>query len=166
MAYAEFKRGIDMYSELRTPPVFWPILLILQAGTYIQSRQLEKGLEFIDQALGTIGQDSSNPLLAEILRIKGDVLMLVSTENHTEAESLFIKSLDIAKKQETLMFELHAAMSLNRLWKQTGKMEKGQQLLRETYDKFTEGFTNVDLIEAKKMLIELITRSVSKFFKK
>ena len=150
---AEFKRGIDMYSELRTPPVFWPILLILQAGTYIQSRQLEKGLEFIDEALGTIGQDSSNPLLAEILRIKGDVLMLVSTKNHTEAESLFIKSLDIAKKQETLMFELHAAMSLNRLWKQTGKMEKGQQLLKETYDKFTEGFTNVDLIEAKKMLI-------------
>ncbi len=151
---AEINKGIDMYSELRTPPVFWPILLIIQAGTYIQSGQPEKGLALIDQALETIGQGSPNPLLAEILRIKGDILILVSPENHNEAESLFIKSLDISRKQETLIFELHAAVSLNRLWQQTEKMEKGKQILRQAYDKFTEGFTTVDLIEAKKMLAD------------
>ena len=151
---AEVKQGIDMYTELNTPPVFWPILLILQAGTHIQSGQSKEGLALIDQALETIGQESTSPLLPEILRIKGDVLMLVSPENHTAAESLFIKALDIAKRQETLMFELRTAMSLNRLWQQTDKMEKGQQILREAYNKFTEGFTTVDLIEAKKMLAD------------
>ena len=151
---AEVKLGINMSAELKTPPVFWPILLLLQAGTFIQSGQAKVGLKLIDEALKTIGPQATNPVLAEILRIKGDVLMLVSPENHNEAESLFIKSLDISRKQETLMFELHAAMSLNRLWQQTEKMEKGQQILREAYDKFTEGFTTIDLIEAKKMLAD------------
>jgi predicted ATPase len=151
---AEFKQGIDMYAELKTPPVFWPILLILKAGTHIQSGQSKVGLELIDEALKTIGEHTTNPLLAEVLRIKGDVLLLVSPENHNEAESLFIKSLNISRKQETLMFELHAAMSLNRLWQQKGKIEEGQQILREAYNKFTEGFTTADLMEAKKMLAD------------
>jgi predicted ATPase len=104
--------------------------------------------------LKIIGENSKNHLLGEILKTKGDVLLLLSPENQNEAESLFIRALDYSRKQETLMFELHAAMSLNRLWQQTGKMEKGKQILREAYGKFSEGFTTVDLTAAKKMLAD------------
>ncbi len=50
------------------------------------------------------------------------------------------------------MFELRAAMSLNRLWQQNGEMGKGIKILKDAYNKFTEGFTTIDLIEAKKLL--------------
>ncbi len=150
----EIKRGIDMYSELKTPPVFWPILLILQTGTYIYSGEPEKGLTLINEALQIVGEKAGNPMLAEIYRLKGDILMMVSPEDHSIAASLFMKALEFSRKQETIMFELKAAMSLNRLWQLQGKTELGKQLLGETYKKFTEGFSTADLIEAQKILTE------------
>ena len=79
---------------------------------------------------------------------------MVSPENIASAEPLYLKALNAARKQKTLMFELHVAISLNRLWQQQGKIEQGHQLLRETYDKFKEGFETADLIEAKKLLTD------------
>jgi predicted ATPase len=149
---AEFKQGIDMYTELKTPPVFWPLLLVLYAGTYIQAGQSQRGLELIDEALNLIGQASENPLNSELYRLKGDVLLMVSMDNSHEAESLFRKALILAKEQQTGMFELRAAMSLSRLWSQQAKMKEGKKILKEAYDKFTEGFTTADLVEAKKLL--------------
>lgn len=147
----KFKKGITMYNELSTPPVFWPLLLLVQSGILIQSGQPKESIILIDEALKVLGEDRENPLLAEVYRLKGDVLLLISSDNHTTAESLFIKALDIARKQQTLMFELKASISLTRLWQQQGKTE-GQQILKDTYNKFTEGFTTVDLIEAQKLL--------------
>jgi predicted ATPase len=69
-----------------------------------------------------------------------------------KSESLFNKALELAQKQETTLFELRAAMSLNRLWQQNGKLGKGIKILKDAYNKFTEGFTTIDLIEAKKLL--------------
>jgi predicted ATPase len=97
-------------------------------------------------------QRSDNPSLSELYRLKGDVLLIVSTENSDAAESLFRKALELAKKQQTGMFELRAAMSLCRLWSQQGKMIEGKKILQEVYDKFTEGFSTVDLVDAKKLL--------------
>ena len=141
-----------MYTELKTPPVFWPLLLSLQAATHIYSGQTEKGLAFIEEALETMGQRSDNPASSELYRFKGDVLLMISMENSDTAESLFRKALDLAREQQTGMFELRAAMSLCRLWSQQGKMKEGKNILKEAYDKFTEGFKTADLVEAKKLL--------------
>ena len=148
----EFKKGIDMYTELKTPPVFWPLILSLQAATHIYSGQKEKGLALIEEALETMGQRSDNPASSELYRFKGDVLLMISMENSDTAESLFRKALDLAREQQTGMFELRAAMSLCRLWSQQGKMKEGKNILKEAYDKFTEGFKTADLVEAKKLL--------------
>ncbi len=148
----EFQYGINMYNELKTPPVFWPLILSLQAATHFYSGQAGKGLAFLEEALKTMEQRSDNPSLSELYRLKGDVLLIVSTENSDAAESLFRKALELAKKQQTGMFELRAAMSLCRLWSQQGKMIEGKKILQEVYDKFTEGFSTVDLVDAKKLL--------------
>ena len=148
----EINNGIDMYSDLKTPPIFWPILLLLQAGTYVQAGKPGEGLEFVEEALNIMETGSGNPFLPEIYRLKGEVLLIVSKENLQKSESLFNKALELAQKQETKMFELRAAMSLNRLWQQNGETGKGVIILKEAYNKFTEGFTTFDLIEAKKLL--------------
>jgi len=151
----EFKQGIEMYSELKTPPVFWPLLLSLQAGTYILAGKPKEGLTLMEESLEIIGRDSGSPILADLYRFKGDVLLMVSPEKLIEAESLLQQSLEIARRQQTVMFELKASMSLCRLWQQEGKKEQGRLILNQAYEKFTEGFTTVDLTEAKNLLSEL-----------
>ena len=125
---------------------------MVQVGILIQAGQPKKSLYRIEETLQILGQDTENPILAEVYRLKGDILLMVSPENTAAAESLYLKALNAARKQQTLMFELHAVISLNRLWQQQGKIEQGHQILKETYDKFKEGFETADLIEAKKLL--------------
>jgi hypothetical protein len=42
-------------------------------------------------------------------------------------------------------------MSLSRLWQVQGKHDQGRQLVSEVYERFSEGFTTADLLEAKEL---------------
>ena len=72
-----------------------------------------------------------------------------------EAEALFHKSLEMARRQEAKTFELRAATSLARLWRRQGKREAAQALLAPLHAWFTEGFDTRDLKDAKTLLEEL-----------
>jgi predicted ATPase len=148
----ELKQGMETYTELKTPPVFWPMLLLLRGGACVQTGRHREGLPLIDEALSIIGGHSRNPLLAEFFRLKGEALLMTSEDNLVQAESLIRQALDLAREQQTIMFELKAALSLTRLLQKQGKPEEGQQFLKEAYGKFTEGFASVDLIEARDLL--------------
>ena len=51
-------------------------------------------------------------------------------------------------------WELRAAMSLARLWRDQGKVQQARELLAPVYGWFTEGFDTRDLKEAKALLEE------------
>ncbi len=76
-----------------------------------------------------------------------------SPDKPSEAEYWFLQALQIAQEQGAMMLELRVAISLTRLWRQTGKVEEGRQLLSEVYAKFTEGFDTRDLKEARELLV-------------
>src|SRR5262249_24597253 len=78
-----------------------------------------------------------------------------STQGEADAESCFLKAIDIARQQQAKMWELRATMSLCRLWWQQGKKSEARQTLEEVYNWFTEGFDIVDLQEAKALLTQL-----------
>jgi predicted ATPase len=149
------KQGIDRYEELKTPPVFWPMLLLIRAVACGQAGRPEEGLNLLDQAIEIFGQGSEDFLLAELCRLKGDLLLALSPENLAEAEPWFQRALEIAQKREARMLELRAAISLSRLWQGQGKAADGRRLLSDAYGRLTEGFTTVDLKEAKALLEEL-----------
>jgi tetratricopeptide (TPR) repeat protein len=148
----EIKRGMEMYSELKNPPIFWPLLLLLQAESYFKARQPEQGLSIIDQSLGIFGEASGNPLLPEIYRLKGETFLLLPSKKLAEAESLFRQAAETAASQQTAMFELRAAISLMRLWQQNGRAEAGRQMLQNVFQKFNEGFATIDLKQARELL--------------
>jgi SAM domain (Sterile alpha motif) len=54
-----------------------------------------------------------------------------------------------------LTWELRAAMSMARLWRDQGKRDEARDLLAPVYGWFTEGFDTRDLKEAKALLEEL-----------
>jgi predicted ATPase len=91
---------------------------------------------------------------AEIKRVAGELRRLSGT-TPDEAETYFRRALTIAQEQKAKSFELRAAMSLARLWRDYGRHGDAYALLAPVYGWFTEGFDTVDLKEAKALLEEL-----------
>jgi predicted ATPase len=66
-----------------------------------------------------------------------------------------LSALAVAREQQTTSWELRAAMSMARLWRDQGKRDEALGLLAPVYGWFTEGFDTLDLKEAKALLDEL-----------
>ena len=73
------------------------------------------------------------------------------------AQSFFERALAVARQQQAKSWELRAAMSLARLWRDQGRVSEACELLAPVYDWFTEGFDTRDLKEAKALLKELVS---------
>ena len=73
----------------------------------------------------------------------------------TKSEAYFDSALSVARKQQAKSWELRAAMSMARLWREQGKQKEAHDLLAPVYGWFTEGFDTLDLKEARALLDEL-----------
>ena len=129
-----------------------PYYLALLAEVYAKVGQREDGLALLAEALATVHKTGERLWEAELHRLKGELLLALSVEKHTEAETCFHQALDIARRQQAKSLELRAAVSLSRLWQRRGKRAKAHQLLAAIYNWFTEGFDTADLREAKGLL--------------
>ena len=91
---------------------------------------------------------------AEVYRIAGEIRS--SRRNRIpKAEVYFDRALEVARKQQAKSWELRAAMSMARLWRDQGKPQQARELLAPVYGWFTEGFDTLDLKEAKALLDQL-----------
>jgi predicted ATPase len=81
---------------------------------------------------------------ADLPRLKGELLLMQSSEDQTASEACFHHALDIARSQYAKSWELRAATSLARLWQRQGKRDEVRQVLAEMYNWFTEGFDTID----------------------
>jgi hypothetical protein len=87
--------------------------------------------------------------------IQGELLLQQSSVNATEAETCFQHALAIARHQHAKSLELHAAISVARLWQSQGKRDEVRQVLGDVYRWFTEGIDTLDLQDAKALLAML-----------
>ena len=92
---------------------------------------------------------------AEVHRIAGEIALKSPQAGAAKAEAYFDRALTVARQQQAKSWELRAAMSLARLWRDQGKVEQARELLTPVYGWFTEGFDTRDLKEAKALLEEL-----------
>jgi class 3 adenylate cyclase/predicted ATPase len=115
--------------------------------------QAEEGLAGLDDGLQTVERTGMRWFAAELSRLKGQLLL---QQGHTgSAEELYRKALSIADEQNAKLWELRAAASLARLWRDQGKRTEARDLLAPIYGWFTEGFDTPDLKEAEALLDEL-----------
>jgi predicted ATPase len=96
---------------------------------------------------------------AEIGRIEGE-LALKAPPDTARAEAYFERALTVARQQQAKSWELRAAMSMARLWRDQSKPQQARELLAPIYGWFTEGFDTLDLKEAKALLDALASMSV------
>jgi predicted ATPase len=91
---------------------------------------------------------------ADIHRIADEIALISPKPNGAKAEAYFAHALAVARRQQAKSFELRAAMSMARLWRDQGKPDEARDLLAPVYGWFTQGFDTVDLKQAKVMLDE------------
>jgi predicted ATPase len=91
---------------------------------------------------------------AEVNRVVGEIASMSPERNVVKAETYFERALTVARAQQAKSWELRAAMSLARLWRDQNKQQQARELLALVYGWFTEGFDTRDLKEAKALLEE------------
>jgi predicted ATPase len=116
--------------------------------------QIEEVLTLLGEALEIVERTSERWFLAELNRLKGQVIL---RQGHSHAaEELYRKALSIAVDQEAKLWELRAAVSLARLRHDQGRRSEARDLLAPVYGWFTEGFDTPDL-QAAKALLDALT---------
>ena len=85
----------------------------------------------------------------------GEIALVSPEQDVAKAQAYFERALDVARAQQAKSWELRAAMSLARLWRDQGKPQQARELSAPVYGWFTEGFDMRDLKEAKALLEEL-----------
>ena len=91
----------------------------------------------------------------EVHRLIGDLLLRRNPSAPDRAEVSYRRAIERARSQEAKSWELRAATSLARLWRDQGKPAEAHALLAPVYGWFTEGFDTPDLKDAKALLDEL-----------
>ena len=117
--------------------------------------QHDEALSVIDRAIAHARRVSFLMEMPEMLRTKGDVLAGGSTPDLPQAESCFRQSLELARHQGALGYELRAATSLARLWSEQRHRKQARDLLAPVYDRYGEGFNTRSLTTARNLLREL-----------
>jgi len=138
----------DVRSASRFPVLCGPLAIGLAQGG-----QQAVGLSTIDEAIEQCELNSESWNIAELLRIKGCLLRMQSPADATRrAKDYFDRSLQLARFQGALAWELRTAHSLACLHRDQGQRRIGRDLLAEVYSRFSEGTETADLLAARRLL--------------
>jgi predicted ATPase len=148
-------RGGMASAEATGTRVTAPFHLTLLAEALALAGKIEEGLAALDDALAKAAVFGATGWDAEIHRLRGELTARLPSPDPAKAEESFRTALAIAREQGTRGYELRAATSLARLWREQGRRDEARDLLAPAYGWFTEGFDTADLKDAAKLLSEL-----------
>ena len=125
------------------------------ASGYARMGQTEKALTMLNEALEFIERTGEKLDHAEMLRLRGEVLLMGDRAATAEAEKCFHEALQVARAQEAKWWELRTSVSLAHVLRDTNRRDEARTMLGEIYNWFTEGFETADLRGAKALLDQL-----------
>jgi len=135
--------------------IYMPVWLSYLAKAYGELGQFNDAWRCIEEAKMLLETTKEQWYEAELHRIAGEIALMPSEPDAAKAQTHFERSLAIARGQQARSWELRAATSLARLWRDHGKLVDAKQLLAPVFGWFTEGFDSFDLKQANALLTEL-----------
>jgi class 3 adenylate cyclase/predicted ATPase len=129
-----------------------PSSLSYLAKAYAELGQFDHARRCNGEAMTAIETTKQSWCEAEVNRIAGEIALKSSQLDTSKALGYFGRALTVARQQQAKSWELRAAMSMARLWRDQGKRDEARDLLAPVYGWFTEGFDTLDLKEAKALL--------------
>jgi predicted ATPase len=136
-----------------TGATLWlPWCLSNLARAYAKLGQFDDARRCIDEATAAVDTTKERWFEADIHRIAGEVARMSQKADAAKAEICFERALTVARAQQAKSWELRAATSLARLWRDQGRRDEAYDLVASVYGWFTEGFDTLDLKEARALL--------------
>ena len=129
-----------------------PLYLLQLAKAYAELGQFDDAWRCIGEAMTAMETTQERWWEAEANRIAGEIALMSPEPDAAKAGAYFERALAVARQQRAKSWELRAAMSIARLWRDQGKRDEARNLLTPVYTWFTEGFDTLDLKEAKALL--------------
>jgi len=128
---------------------------VMLARSYAKVSRIEEALALLNEALVKIKDTGTKFQEPEILRLKGEVLLMHDSGATEQAEVCFRLALEEARAQEAKWWELRTSVSLARLLRDINRRDEARTMLTGIYNWFTQGFDTADLKDAKALLDEL-----------
>lgn len=135
--------------------IWRPFLFSLLAEALRKTGQGEEALRRVDWGMERIQEFGERGQEPEVTRVRGEVLRSLSLPDPAGAEAAFRRAIEVARKQQTRLYELRATTSLARLLRAQGREREAMKSLTRCYRWFTEGFEFLDLKEARALLDDL-----------
>ena len=118
-----------------------PLWLPYLSRAYAGIGQLDLAWHSVEEALTMAQATGERWIEAEVHRTAGEVALVEPSPDAVKAEAYFQRALAIARQQQAKSWELRAAMSMARLWRDQGKREEARDLLAPVYGWFTESLS-------------------------
>jgi predicted ATPase/DNA-binding winged helix-turn-helix (wHTH) protein len=152
------RKALELAGEARFLPRF--LLPLGELASYLgEAGEVAQGLGAVDEVLARCEARDERWYQAELLRIKGELLLHESAHRSvTAAEQHFQMALEVARSQGALFWELRAAISLAKLRADQDRPGDARQVLASAYGKFREGLETSDLRSAREMMARLSAR--------
>ena len=147
--------GITTYQSTGSR-VYLPFFLSHLSGAHAGLGQFDEAWRWIGEAMAAVETTKERWYESEINRMKGEIALKLPQLGSSQAGAYFERALSVAGTQQAKSWELRAAMSMARLWRDQGKRNEARDLLAPVYGWFTEGFDTLDLKEAKILLDTLV----------
>jgi predicted ATPase len=112
----------------------------------------DEALKTIDETIARVERCGDMFLMPDLLRIKAEILKAPAVADLALAEDYFMQSLELARRQSALAWQLRAATGLAQLRFTQHRFDEARDVLAPVYARFTEGFASSDLIAARELL--------------
>ncbi len=132
-----------------------PAYLGLLADAYLQSSRFDEAQKSLGEGLAIAEKNDDRSHEAELNRLKGELALVAAPPEPSAAEVCFRRALEIARQQESRGWELRAATSLARLYKQHGRIDEARALLSAIHGSFKNTSATPDLTDAAALLDSL-----------
>ncbi|MGM4902779.1 ATP-binding protein [Tardiphaga sp. 866_E4_N2_1] len=166
VARGEISQGVDVLKtslqtlqslglHIATPPIACAL-----ASGLLRLDQPDEALAIINDQLLVVETRGNIFWLPSLLRSRGEILLALPRPNIAAAESSLRSSIDHARRQFALAWEILAAIPLARFLAGQKLADEARSLLVSVIDQFGEGSENRDLAAARKLLDEIEEISV------
>jgi predicted ATPase len=129
-----------------------PIFIALEGEAHAAAGRSDAALRAVDEAIAISGETGERWAIAEVIRLKAQILSKSGRGEADEIESLLNESIETAGLQGAKSWQLRAACDLVQFQRERGREHDALRLLRSIYQQFTEGFGTVDLVTAKAVM--------------
>ncbi|WP_027545720.1 winged helix-turn-helix domain-containing protein [Bradyrhizobium sp. WSM2254] len=118
-----------------------------------------EALALIDESIAAEVASNRGLHLPALFLAKGQAFTFGDVPDLPAAEQCFERSMELARQQSALAFELRAGLELARVWIARNEARRVHDLIAPIYDRFTEGFATPDLVLARRLIKQTDSRA-------